>query len=53
MTLLVKSRQCSFHVIGVHFTSGMIAVFLPSNVECKITFPRVFDLTNRVGHGTV
>ena len=26
----------------------MIAVSLPSNVGGKITFPRVFDLTNRV-----
>ena len=26
----------------------MIAVSLPSNVGCRITFQRVFDLTNRV-----
>jgi hypothetical protein len=31
----------------------MIAVSLPSKVGGGITFQRVFDLTNRVGHGTV
>jgi len=43
----VKSWQGHFHVIGVHFTSAMIAVSFPAKVGGGITFERVFDFTNR------
>lgn len=49
LTLLGKSRRAIFNAMGVSVTKGRFRSPRPPNVVSKTTFPRVLDLTNRVG----
>jgi hypothetical protein len=53
LTLLVKSRLSISHAIGVRAIKAWVRYFCPLNIFCKIAFPRVFDLPNRVNDDVV
>jgi hypothetical protein len=53
VTLLGKSRRSISNAMGGEFHQRNVLDLWLSNVVCKTTVPRVFELTNRVSRGEV